>query len=94
MPVPRIFAAQLTPREQWTHVLASVFALGGCGFHLEGRTPLPATVLAPYLEAEDRQSDFVQSLERALRGQPARPCALRSRSGRIRSRSARADTPR
>ena len=27
MPVPRIFAAQLTPREQWTHVLASVLAL-------------------------------------------------------------------
>jgi hypothetical protein len=24
---PRIFAAQLTPREQWTHVLASVLAL-------------------------------------------------------------------
>ena len=45
---------------------AALLALGGCGFHLEGRTPLPATVKTPYLEAGDRQSDFVQSLERAL----------------------------
>jgi LPS-assembly lipoprotein len=46
--------------------VGALLALGGCGFHLEGRTPLPAKVLTPYLEAEDRQSDFVQSLERAL----------------------------
>ncbi|HEY2275892.1 MAG TPA: LPS assembly lipoprotein LptE [Steroidobacteraceae bacterium] len=45
---------------------SALLALGGCGFHLEGRTPLPATVKTPYLAAEDRQSDFVQSLERAL----------------------------
>ena len=49
-------------------ILASstLLALGGCGFHLEGRTPLPERVQTPYLEAQDRQSDFVQSLERAL----------------------------
>ena len=29
MPVPRLFAAQSDPREQWTHVLASVLALAG-----------------------------------------------------------------
>lgn len=45
---------------------AALLALGGCGFHLEGRTPLPATVKTPYLQADDRQSDFVLSLERAL----------------------------
>jgi len=49
-----------------TLALGALLALGGCGFHLEGRTPLPAKVLTPYLEVEDRQSDFVQSLERAL----------------------------
>ena len=43
-----------------------LLALGACGFHLEGRSALPAKVLTPYLVAEDRQSDFVQSLERAL----------------------------
>jgi LPS-assembly lipoprotein len=46
--------------------LGALLALGGCGFHLEGRTRLPATVKAPYLEAGDRQSDFVQSLQHAL----------------------------
>jgi LPS-assembly lipoprotein len=46
--------------------LSGLLALGGCGFHLEGRTPLPERVRTPYLEAQDRQSDFVQSLERAL----------------------------
>ena len=45
---------------------SALLVLGGCGFHLEGRAPLPATVQTPYLEAADRQSDFVQSLERAL----------------------------
>jgi len=49
-----------------TLAFGALLALGGCGFHLEGRTPLPAKVLTPYLAAEDRQSDFVQSLERAL----------------------------
>ena len=49
-----------------TLALSALLALGACGFHLEGRAPLPARVLTPYLEAEDRQSDFVQSLERAL----------------------------
>jgi LPS-assembly lipoprotein len=49
-----------------TLAFSALLALGGCGFHLEGRTPLPATVQTPYLEAEDRQSDFVQSLQRAL----------------------------
>ena len=38
----------------------------GCGFHLQGHVPLPASVKSPYLEAPDRQSDFVQSLRRAL----------------------------
>ena len=40
--------------------------LGGCGFHLQGRAPLPQVVRSPYLEAPDRQSDFVQYLRHAL----------------------------
>lgn len=46
--------------------LAALVALAGCGFHLEGSAPLPAKVKQPYLEAADRQSDFVQSLRRSL----------------------------
>jgi LPS-assembly lipoprotein len=40
--------------------------LGGCGFHLQGHTPLPAVVKTPYVEAPDRQSDFVASLRHEL----------------------------
>ena len=48
--------------------VAALWLLGlcGCGFHLEGHTPLSPSVKTPYLEAADRQSDFVVSLERAL----------------------------
>ena len=46
-------------------VLAAAL-LAGCGFHLQGHTPLPAVVRHPYVEAPDRQSDFVQYLRHAL----------------------------
>ena len=41
-------------------------ALAACGFHLQGRAPLPEAVKNAYLEVPDRQTDFVQSLRRAL----------------------------
>ena len=47
-------------------VLWGALLLAGCGFQLQGRAPLPARVKSPYLEAPDRQSDFVQSLRHAL----------------------------
>ncbi|MDE2451719.1 MAG: hypothetical protein KGO22_22260 [Gammaproteobacteria bacterium] len=40
--------------------------LAGCGFHLEGRVPLPESMQRPYIEASDQQSDFVQSLRRQM----------------------------
>lgn len=40
--------------------------LAGCGFHLEGRVPLPQSMRRPYIEAPDEQSDFVQSLRRQM----------------------------
>jgi LPS-assembly lipoprotein len=46
--------------------LALAALAAGCGFHLEGHTALPAAVKTPYLDTQDRQSDFVLSLERAL----------------------------
>ncbi|MBV8742482.1 MAG: hypothetical protein JOZ12_11910 [Sinobacteraceae bacterium] len=63
--------------------LACLVLLGctaGCGFHLEGRTPLPAAIRAPYLQATDRQSDFVQSLQKALLVSGARPTDDRERA--------------
>jgi len=46
--------------------IAGALLGAGCGFHLQGRTPLPALVKSPYVEAPDRQSEFVQSLRHAL----------------------------
>lgn len=62
---------------------AALLALGGCGFHLEGRTPLPATVKTPYLEADDRQSDFVLSLERALLANGAQLAPEKSKASAV-----------
>jgi LPS-assembly lipoprotein len=38
----------------------------GCGFQLQGRAPLPAAFAKTYVDAEDRQSDFVQDLRKSL----------------------------
>jgi LPS-assembly lipoprotein len=46
--------------------LAGALLFSGCGFYLQGHTPLPAVVKTPYVEAPDRQSDFVQNLRHAL----------------------------
>jgi len=66
-----------------TLACSALLALGGCGFHLEGHTPLPAKVLTPYLEAEDRQSDFVQSLERALLANGAQLATDRTKASAV-----------
>lgn len=47
-------------------LLLALAFLGACGFHLQGRTPLPAALAVTYLQVDDRQSDFVQSLRKAL----------------------------
>jgi LPS-assembly lipoprotein len=48
-------------------------SLVGCGFHLEGRTPLPASMKTAYVQATDMQTDFAQSLRKALLTSGARP---------------------
>jgi LPS-assembly lipoprotein len=48
-------------------LLWAVCVLGsGCGFHLEGRTVLPAALRVACVEAGDNQTAFVQGLRRAL----------------------------
>ncbi len=46
--------------------LALCALLAGCGFHLEGRVPLPKALHVDYVDAKNQQSDFVQGLRRAL----------------------------
>jgi LPS-assembly lipoprotein len=37
-----------------------------CGFHLQGRQPLPAQFAHTYVDTKDEQTDFVQDLRKAL----------------------------
>ena len=57
--------------------------LSACGFHLEGRTPLPASIHTPYLQAADQQSDFVQSLHKALLVSGARPAVQKNSASAV-----------
>lgn len=58
----------------WPSCIAAAL-LTGCGFHLEGRTPLPESMKATYVQATDLQTDFAQSLRKALLTSGARPPA-------------------
>ena len=49
-----------------TGAAAAALLVSACGFHLQGRAPLPDPVKTPYLEVPDRQSDFVLSLRHAM----------------------------
>jgi LPS-assembly lipoprotein len=40
--------------------------LGACGFHLQGRQPLPAQFTHTFVDTKDEQTDFVQDLRKAL----------------------------
>jgi LPS-assembly lipoprotein len=47
-------------------LLAVTLLLGGCGFHLQGRQPLPAEFAYTFVDTQDEQTDFVQDLRKAL----------------------------
>jgi LPS-assembly lipoprotein len=46
--------------------------LSACGFRLQGHKPLPAILRVAYVQAKDRQSDFVQDLRKQLLSSGAR----------------------
>lgn len=46
--------------------LIGVAFITGCGFHLQGRQPLPAAFGHTYVDTSDEQTDFVQDLRKAL----------------------------
>jgi LPS-assembly lipoprotein len=47
-------------------VAAAAALLGGCGFALQGSTPLPAVVATVQLDAADDRTPFAQALRRRL----------------------------
>jgi LPS-assembly lipoprotein len=46
--------------------IAAALFLSACGFHLQGRQPLPAQFAYTYVDTKDEQTDFVQDLRKAL----------------------------
>jgi LPS-assembly lipoprotein len=46
--------------------------LSACGFHLQGHKPLPEVLRVAFVQAKDRQSDFVQDLRKELLSSGAR----------------------
>jgi LPS-assembly lipoprotein len=64
-------------------VAAGATLLVACGFHLLGHTPLPAVMRNPYVEAPDRQSDFIQSLRHALLSNGAQLAQDRSKASAV-----------
>jgi LPS-assembly lipoprotein len=61
----------------------ALVALTACGFHLEGRAPLPQSMKAAYVQATDQQTDFVQSLRKALLTSGARPAVEKSTASSV-----------
>ena len=51
-----------------TALAAVLSALGGCGFALQGATPLPAAVSLVRVDTADPRTAFAGALERRLRG--------------------------
>jgi LPS-assembly lipoprotein len=47
-------------------VASLALLLGACGFHLQGRQPLPQAFQYTYIDTRDEQTDFVQDLRKAL----------------------------
>jgi LPS-assembly lipoprotein len=63
----------MTVRAWKTGVACLTLAFGGCGFHLQGHTPLPEVVRTPYVQTVDKQSEFIVSLRRAMLSSGAHP---------------------
>ena len=64
-------------------LLALPLAFCGCGFHLEGRMPLPDSIKTAYVQASDQQSDFVQELRKALLASGARPATDKEKASAV-----------
>ena len=57
--------------------------LAGCGFHLQGRQPLPAQFSYTYVDTKDEQTDFVQDLRKALIASNVNVIATKGSSGAV-----------
>ena len=60
-----------------------LLSLAACGFRLQGHSALPAALRAPYIDAQDRQSEFVQSLGHVLRISGGHPVLDRDQASAV-----------
>jgi LPS-assembly lipoprotein len=58
-----------------------LLALASCGFHLQGRQPLPEAFAYTYIDTKDEQTDFVQDLRKALIASGAKVIRTQGSSG-------------
>jgi LPS-assembly lipoprotein len=63
--------------------VVAMLAMSACGFHLQGRTPLPDVIKTPYLQTADRQSEFVVSLQRAMISSGAHPVEEKDKASAV-----------
>jgi len=61
--------------------MAIALLVAACGFHLQGRQPLPKTFEYTYLDTKDEQTDFVQELRKALLASNAKVIRTQGSSG-------------
>lgn len=52
--------------------IALMFLVSGCGFHLRGQAPLPASLATPFIDSSDRYTPLHAALEARLRAAGAR----------------------
>ena len=64
-------------------LVLSALLLAGCGFHLQGRQPLPPEFAYTFVEAKDEQTDFVQDLRKALIASNVNVIATKGSSGAV-----------
>ncbi len=57
--------------------------LASCGFHLQGRQPMPATFAYTYIDTRDEQTDFVQDLRKALIANDVKVIRTQASSGAV-----------
>jgi outer membrane lipopolysaccharide assembly protein LptE/RlpB len=63
--------------------IACLLVLAGCGFQLQGRQMLPASLASLQLEAVDRQSDFARALRSSLAASGATLVATAAANGTV-----------
>jgi LPS-assembly lipoprotein len=61
----------------------AVLLLAGCGFHLQGRQPLPEAFAYTFVDTKDEQTDFVQNLRKSLIASNVHVIRTRGSSGAV-----------